>query len=123
MNSEIKIMERPASTKQKNSATMPYQKIRVEDSIKYILRLPGGQRMIYSLDTSFRVWDLKRGMEVGEEWVDKDFEVEAMALSPDGKTVTTRNRGGAVQLWNINTGKTFAGHTDPSTATEVGTFT
>jgi WD40 repeat protein len=35
----------------------------------------------------------------------KEFDVMAMASSPDGKTVATGNMNGAVKLWNIDTGK------------------
>ncbi|KAG2078505.1 hypothetical protein BDR04DRAFT_1086890 [Suillus decipiens] len=53
-------------------------------------------------------------MQVGEEWEDKDDGVQTMGLSPDGKTVTTGSQGGAVKMWNIDTGKvmkTLIGHT------------
>jgi hypothetical protein len=71
-----------------------------------MLRLPDGQRIIiYSWYGQFRVWDLEKGMQVGKEWGDKEFDVMAMASSPDGKTVATGNMNGAVKLWNIDTGK------------------
>ncbi|KAG2361173.1 hypothetical protein BDR07DRAFT_1334837, partial [Suillus spraguei] len=71
--------------------------------------------IIYSRrDGSFRVWDLEKGTQVGEEWEVKDNEVEAMALSPDSKTVATGGWDGAVKLWDTNKGrviKTLTGHT------------
>jgi WD40 repeat protein len=38
-------------------------------------------------------------------WDHNEFGVEAIALSPDGKTAATGNIDGAVKLWNIETGK------------------
>ncbi|KAG1853188.1 WD40-repeat-containing domain protein [Suillus subalutaceus] len=101
------MMLKPAPPNQKNLTTTPYQKIKIDTSIRRILPLPGGeQRMItYAWDGSFRVWDLERSMHVGEEWKDKYESVKAMALSPDGKTMASGSSDGTVRLWNINTGK------------------
>jgi WD40 repeat protein len=110
MNSEIKIMQHPAS----KLATMPYRKIKVNNGIGRILHLPGGQRIIIcSWDGLIRVWDLETDTQVGEEWEDKDFRVETIALSPDSKKVASGSRDGAVKLWNVDTGKiikTWTGH-------------
>jgi WD40 repeat protein len=106
VNPKTKIVGHPAAPKHKSSPTKPYQKIEADDSTKHILHLPGGQRIItYSWDGSFRIWDLERDVQVGEEWEDKDFGVETIALSPDGKTIANGSLNGAVKLWNINTGK------------------
>ncbi|KAG2078506.1 WD40 repeat-like protein [Suillus decipiens] len=107
----------PASAKHKKSTTLPHRKIEVKNGISKILHPPGGQWIVtYSRsDRSLRVWDLERGMQVGEEWEDKDGGITAMASSPDGKTVTTGSSDGVVKLWNVNTGKvikTLAGHTE-----------
>ncbi|KAG2335376.1 hypothetical protein BDR05DRAFT_1035744 [Suillus weaverae] len=76
MNPET-IIGHPASAKHKDSATIPYRKSKVRNGIEYILHLHGGQRIItWSWDGSFRVWDLERGTQVGEEWEDKDEGVE-----------------------------------------------
>ncbi|KAG2078501.1 WD40 repeat-like protein [Suillus decipiens] len=97
---------------------MPCRNIKVKNGIDCILRLPGGQRIITcSWDGSFRVWDLERGPQFGEEWEDKQIGVnlKAMALSPDGKTVATGSRDGIMKLWNVDTGKvikTWIGHTE-----------
>ncbi|KAG2078495.1 WD40 repeat-like protein [Suillus decipiens] len=90
-----------------NAETEPCRKIQVKDGIRDILRLPSEQRIIsYSWDGSFRVWDLERGIQVGEEWKDRDRKVSGMAISPDGKKVATGGSwDGAVKLWNIDTGK------------------
>ncbi|KAG1853186.1 WD40-repeat-containing domain protein [Suillus subalutaceus] len=105
----------PAPVKYKNSATMPYRKIKVKDRFSHILYLPGGQRIIISSrDGSFLVWDLERGTQFGEEWEDKERSVETIVLSPDGKTVATGSEDGAVKLWNVDTGKvikTLTGNT------------
>jgi len=99
----------------KNSATMPYRKIKVENTIRYILHLPGGQRIITcSWPGSCQVWDLERGAQVREEWEEINSGVQAIALSPGGKTVASGSWDGAVKLWNVDTGKvikTMTGHT------------
>ncbi|KIK44108.1 hypothetical protein CY34DRAFT_11278 [Suillus luteus UH-Slu-Lm8-n1] len=93
---------------------MPYRKIKVNNGIGRILHLPGGQRIIVcSWDGLIRVWDLETDTQVGEEWEDKDFRVETIALSPDSKKVASGSRDGAVKLWNVDTGKiikTWTGH-------------
>ncbi|KAG2343896.1 WD40 repeat-like protein [Suillus weaverae] len=98
-----------------NLATKPYRKIKVNDHIQHTLHLPGGQRIIiYSLGGSFRVWDLERSTQVGEEWEDKERGVGAIALSPDGKTVATGSDDGTMKLWNVDKGKVIkklTGHT------------
>ncbi|KAG2344712.1 WD40 repeat-like protein [Suillus weaverae] len=110
-------MGHPASAKHENLATMPYRKIEVKNGISRILSMPGRQQIIiYSQwDGSFRVWDLERGTQVGEEWEDKrELGVSAIALSPGGKTLASGNWNGEVKLWNIDTGKvikTLTGHT------------
>ncbi|KAG2743124.1 WD40 repeat-like protein, partial [Suillus brevipes Sb2] len=105
-NPKTKITGHPASAKHKISETKPYRKIEVDASTKHILHLPGGQRVItYSWNGSFRMWDMERGAQVGEEWEDKDFGVETIALSPDGKTIANGSMDGTVKLWNIDTGK------------------
>ncbi|KAG1816783.1 quinon protein alcohol dehydrogenase-like superfamily [Suillus subaureus] len=74
---------------------MPYRMIKVQNGISHILHLHGGQRVITnSWDGSFQVRDLERGMQFGEEWEEKD-RVEAIALSPDGKTIASGSSDGA----------------------------
>jgi WD40 repeat protein len=115
VNLEAKIMPNPTPAKHKHSATMPYRKIKVENILRYILHLPGGQRIITcSWSGSCQVWDLERGAQVGEEWKEKISGVETIALSPGGKTVASGSPDGAVNLWNVDTGKvikTMVGHT------------
>lgn len=118
MNPETKIMGHPAPAENENLATMgPYRKIKVKDCIGHIIHLPSGKRTItYSRDDgSFQVWDLEKGMKLGKEWEDKAVGVRAVALSPGGKvTLATGSNGGAVRMWNIDTGKiikTLKGHT------------
>jgi WD40 repeat protein len=99
-----------------NLATIPYRKIHVKIDIRYIIHLPGKQRIItYSSDGSFRVWDLERGTQFGEEWEDKKIGVHAIALSPDGKTIASGSSDGVVKLRNVDTGKVIkilTGHTN-----------
>ncbi|KAG2051117.1 WD40 repeat-like protein [Suillus hirtellus] len=105
-------MSHPASAKHKNSATMPYRKIKITNDIRDSLHLPGGQRIItHSWDGSFRIWDMETGTQV-KEW-EENFS--SIALSPDGKTLASGSWDGAVKLWSIDTGKvikTLTEHTE-----------
>jgi WD40 repeat protein len=60
--------------------------------------------------------DLETGTQVGEQWEDKDDNMETMILSPDGKKVASGSRDdGAVKLWSVDTGKVikiWTGHTN-----------
>ncbi|KIK39019.1 hypothetical protein CY34DRAFT_361562 [Suillus luteus UH-Slu-Lm8-n1] len=80
------------------------------------IHLPGGQRIITcSYDGSLRVWNLKTGKQIGEDWRDGVSEVWSIALSPDGKKVVSGSDDGAVRLWDIDTCKVikkWTGHTD-----------
>jgi WD40 repeat protein len=79
------------------------------------IHLPGGQRIITcSGDGSLRVWNVKSGTQIGEDWRDGDSEVWSIALSPDGKKVVSGSDDGAVRLWDIDTCKVvkkWTGHT------------
>ncbi|KAG2047255.1 WD40 repeat-like protein [Suillus hirtellus] len=86
-------------------------------SIWGVIHLPGRQRIITSsYDGSLRVWNLKSGKQIGEDWRDGEGEVYNIALSPDGKKVVSGSEDGAVRLWDIDTCKVIAkwmGHTKP----------
>ncbi|KIK33461.1 hypothetical protein CY34DRAFT_813577 [Suillus luteus UH-Slu-Lm8-n1] len=85
------------------------------DYVRGVIHLPGGQRIITcSLDGSLRVWNVKSGKQIGEDWRDGDSAVWSIALSPDGKKVVSRSEDGAVRLWDIDTCKVvkkWTGHT------------
>ncbi|KAG2754395.1 WD40 repeat-like protein [Suillus brevipes Sb2] len=80
------------------------------------IHLPGGQRIITcSVDGSLRVWNVKSGKQIGDDWKDGDSEVVTIALSPDGKKVVSGSHDGAVRLWDIDTCKVvkkWTGHTE-----------
>ncbi|KAG2737707.1 WD40 repeat-like protein [Suillus brevipes Sb2] len=96
------------------------------------IHLPGGQRIITcSADGSLRVWNVKSGKQIGEDWrvdnsevwnvksgkqIGEDWSIEvwSIALSPDGKKVVSGGWDGAVRLWDIETCKVvtkWTGHT------------
>ncbi|KAG1855867.1 WD40-repeat-containing domain protein [Suillus tomentosus] len=79
--------------------------------------LPGGQRiMTCSWDGSLRVWNLKSGKQIGDDWRGGDKTVRTIALSPDGKKVVSGSADGEVRLWDTDTGKIvmrWIGHTGP----------
>ncbi|KIK48070.1 hypothetical protein CY34DRAFT_798701 [Suillus luteus UH-Slu-Lm8-n1] len=109
-------MSSPIVEKQKSSQDTPSQKFEGHtDSVYGALHLPGGQRMVTcSEDGSLRVWNVKSGMQIGDDWRDGESGVYTIALSPDGKKVASGGEDGAVRLWDIDTGKVIAkwiGHT------------
>src|SRR5882757_7927503 len=79
-----------------------------------VIHLPDGRRiMTCSDDSSLRMWNLKSGKQIGNDWRDGDWRENqsgerAIALSPDGKQVVSGSGDGAVKLWNIDTGKIIA---------------
>jgi WD40 repeat protein len=85
------------------------------DHIWGIIHLPDGQRIITcSMDSSVRVWNVKSGKQIGNDWRDGDRAVYSIALSPDGKKVVSGSGDGAVRLWDIDTCKVikkWTGHT------------
>jgi len=99
------------------SAITPRQKFEGHtDDVWGVIHLPEGQRIITcSYDGSLRVWNLKSGEQLREDWRDGVSQVESIALSPDGKKVVSGSTNGAVRLWDIDTCKvitTWMGHTD-----------
>ena len=64
--------------------------------------------MTCSADGSLRVWNLKTGLQIGENWEDGKYSVSTIALSPDGKTVASGSDDGVVRLWDIDTGNVIA---------------
>ncbi|KAG1818442.1 WD40-repeat-containing domain protein [Suillus subaureus] len=110
-------MSSPIVETEKESEIKPCQKF--EGHTKWLqgaIHLPGGQRMMTcSLDGSLRIWNLKSGKQIGEDWRDGDDEVWMIALSPDGKEVVSGSSDGAMRLWDIDTCKVIAkltGHTE-----------
>ncbi|KIK35344.1 hypothetical protein CY34DRAFT_812241 [Suillus luteus UH-Slu-Lm8-n1] len=103
----------------KTSAITPRKTMRGHTtSVFGVAHLPGGQHIITcSKDSPLRLWDLKRGAQIGEEWRDEGDEagIESMALSPNGKTLASGSSDGMVRLWDVEMGKVvlkWKGHTD-----------
>jgi len=80
------------------------------DGVKGVVCLPDGWRIITcSSDGSLRLWNLKSGEQIGDNWRDEDDEgVSTMALSPNRKTVASGSYDGKVKLWDVETGKVIA---------------
>jgi WD40 repeat protein len=111
-------MASPISKKKETSVITHRQKFEGHTGIVYgAIHLPGGHRiMTCSLDGSLRVWNLKTGKQIGEDWRDGDSEVWSIVLSPDGKKVVSGSHDGPVRLWDIDTCKVvkkWTGHTRP----------
>jgi WD40 repeat protein len=110
-------MSSPTIETEKRSEIKPCQKF--EGHTKYLvgaIHLPGGQRMMTcSWDGSLRVWNLKSGKQIGEDWRDGDSKVWTIALSPDGKNAVSGSEDGLVRLWDMDTRKVitkWTGHTN-----------
>ncbi|OAX35336.1 WD40 repeat-like protein [Rhizopogon vinicolor AM-OR11-026] len=87
------------------------------DWVRDVIHLPDVWRIITcSNDGSLRLWDLKSGTQIGDDWRDGDKKtaVITISLSPNGKTVASGSDDGIVRLWDVNTGKvisTWIGYT------------
>jgi len=85
------------------------------DWVTGVAHLPDGWRIITcSDDGSLRLWNIKSGVQIGNDWRDGGKEW-SIALSPNGKSVASGSRDGKVRLWNIGKKKVVAkwtGHTD-----------
>jgi WD40 repeat protein len=118
-------MASPTTKPKETSTITPHQKFQGHTrTIWGAIHLPDGQRIITcSGDGSLRVWNVKSGKQIGEDWrveqdwSDRDWEkegVHSIALSPDERKVGSGSGDGVVRLWDIDTGKVIAkwtGHT------------
>jgi WD40 repeat protein len=109
-------MSSAATEKKETSAITHRQKFEAHtEGVVGIIHLPGGQRIITcSVDGSLRMWNVKSGKQIGDDWRDGDSGVWSIALSPDGKKVVSGSDDGAVRLWDIDTCKVikkWTGHT------------
>ncbi|OAX32789.1 WD40 repeat-like protein, partial [Rhizopogon vinicolor AM-OR11-026] len=55
-----------------------------------------------SEDGTMRKWDCDTGLLVGEPWKSKGGTIYALALSPDGKTISCGRDNGNVEMWNTD---------------------
>jgi WD40 repeat protein len=104
-------MTSPTAKTKKTPAITPRQKFEGHtDDVWGVVHLPGGQRIITcSHDGSLRVWILKSGKQIGEDWRDGKRKMESKALSQNGKTVVSgkqtgeesRNKFKDNRVWSI----------------------
>jgi WD40 repeat protein len=109
-------MASPISKMKETSAITHHQKFEGHTNwVRGAIHLPGGQRIITcSRDGSLRLWNVKSGKQIGEDWRDGDSGAQSIALSPDGKKVVSGSSDGPVRLWDIETCKVikkWTGHT------------
>jgi WD40 repeat protein len=105
-----------SSPAQEISMIKPQQKLEGHtNSVYRVIHLPGRQRiMTCSEDGSLRVWNLKSGKQIGDDWRDGKSAAWTIALSPDGKKVISGSEDGGMRLWDFDTRKVitkWAGHT------------
>ncbi|KIK39698.1 hypothetical protein CY34DRAFT_88768 [Suillus luteus UH-Slu-Lm8-n1] len=88
------------------------------DGVQGVLHLPREQQIITcSRDGSLRLWDLKSGSQIGEDWKDeggKKVVVNNITLSPSGKIIVIGSDDRKMRFWNVKMGKVVAewmGHT------------
>jgi len=100
-------MPLPDTGTQETPMIEPHQKFKGHThSVTGVIHLAGRQRIITcSDDGSLRLWNCKNGLQIGKDWRDGERRVNAIALSPDGKTVASGSDDGAVRLWDIERGK------------------
>ncbi|OAX34444.1 WD40 repeat-like protein, partial [Rhizopogon vinicolor AM-OR11-026] len=55
-----------------------------------------------SLDGTMRKWNYDTGLLVGQPWERKKGRIYALALSPDGKTISCGRDNGSVEMWNTD---------------------
>jgi WD40 repeat protein len=89
-----------------------------------IAYFPDGQNIISgSWDKTTRLWDLQAGKEIEEARVVGEQEVDAVAVSSDGRWVVTGGLGGVHKLKanEVKTGsvKTFEGHSLGTTCIDI----
>ncbi|KAG2064336.1 WD40 repeat-like protein [Suillus decipiens] len=83
--------------------------------VNSVVHLPGGQHIITcSLDSSLRLWNIKSGKQICEDWLHGNEEVWSMTLSSNGKIIASGSKNG-VRLWDVETKKviaTWTGHSN-----------
>jgi WD40 repeat protein len=85
---------------------------RFRSSADDVLYTPDGKFIISAHMGTVTIWNALNGKTIREIKADEN-KVEALAISPDGKSLATANWDKAVHLWNIGTGqeiKKFVGH-------------
>jgi WD40 repeat protein len=83
------------------------------------VHLPDRQHIVTcSDDGSLRLWNLKSGSQIGDDWRDEPENTEVktrvntISLSPNGKTIASANGDGIVRMWDVETGKVIAKRTE-----------
>jgi WD40 repeat protein len=83
------------------------------------VHLPDRQHIVTcSDDGSLRLWNLESGSQIGDDWRDEPENTEvktrvnAISLSPNGKTIASGNGDGIVRMWDVETGKVIAKRTE-----------
>ncbi|KAG2359756.1 WD40-repeat-containing domain protein [Suillus spraguei] len=108
-----------SSSSSKMPAITPCQTMRGHThQVQGVVYLLDGQHIITcSVDGSLRLWNLKSGKQMSEDWRDGDGGEWSMTLSPNGKIIASGSAdiGYKVKLWDVKTRKviaTWTGHSD-----------
>jgi len=97
-----------------------------DEAIRHVAYSTDSKRIYSAEHRLIKVWDAETGQEVAT-WRGHKFDIQAMALSPDGETLATGaanwdgNGGGEIKLWDVATGKHRALQLDPK-RTDDGPF-
>ncbi|KAG2739212.1 WD40 repeat-like protein [Suillus brevipes Sb2] len=99
-----------SSSTSETPAITPRQTMRGHTgTVRHVVHMPGGRRIITSsFDGSLRLWDIKSGTQIGEDWRDEKSKASSIALSPNGEIVASGCDDGKVRLWDIETRKVIA---------------
>ncbi|OAX35239.1 WD40 repeat-like protein [Rhizopogon vinicolor AM-OR11-026] len=108
----------PGAEMKQTPAIKPHHTMRGHtERVGGVAHLPDRRRTITcSYDGSIRLWDMERGIQIGDEWQDDSNKtpVLSIALPPNGETVVSGSSNGIVRLWDAETRKVIArwkGHT------------
>src|SRR5262249_50959395 len=73
-------------------------------------------------DGAVRLWDVRAGTQRRAPAEGHQASVAALALLPDGKTLTSAGRDGTVRFWEAATGRPVREYLLPASASPVSTF-
>ncbi|MDE0325585.1 MAG: sigma-70 family RNA polymerase sigma factor [Candidatus Poribacteria bacterium] len=80
---------------------------------------PDGKTVVFRSERNIHFWHTETGDELNIPVVDREADLTALELSPDGTTLASGTNQGGIQTWNVATGKALAVFAKP---TDQGTL-